>query len=122
MNKQEIYVGGIKMQYEDEEELEFESKGKGIKRLYITEVFKKYGIAYILIALAITLCHAILLVPTVAIKGYKSIEAMINWLSNGNQDWHDSYWAFLIVSLVGIVVIWITNKICDKVMNKKEKK
>ncbi len=122
MNKQEIYVGGIKMQYEDEEELEFESKGKGIKRLYITEVFKKYGIAYILIALAITLCHAILLVPTVAIKGYKYIEAMINWLSNGNQDWHDSYWAFLIVSLVGIVVIWITNKICDKVMNKKEKK
>ena len=110
------------MQYEDEEELEFESKGKGIKRLYITEVFKKYGIAYILIALAITLCHAILLVPTVAIKGYKYIEAMINWLSNGNQDWHDSYWAFLIVSLVGIVVIWITNKICDKVMNKKEKK
>lgn len=112
------------MAYEDEEEeLEFTSKGKGVfKRLYIVEVFRRYGIVYGLIALVTALCHAILFVPVVAILGYKSVEAVINWLSKGDKGWHDTLWAYLIVSLVAIVAIWVTNKICDKVLNKKQKK
>lgn len=108
---------------DEDEELEFSSKGRGLfKRLYIVEVFKKYGIAYGIIALVTSLCHAILLVPVAAVLGYKSVEAMINWLSKGDKAWHDTYWAYLIVSLVGIVAIWATNKICDKVLSKQDKK
>lgn len=106
---------------DEDEELEFSSKRRGLlKRLYIVEVFKKYGIAYGIIALATSLCHAILLIPVAAVLGYKSVEAMINWLSRGNKAWHDTYWAYLIVSLVGIVAIWATNKICDKLFEKKK--
>lgn len=108
---------------DEDEELEFTSKEKGIfKRLVIVDVFKKYGIVYGIIALMAFLCHAILLVPIAAVLGYKSIEAMINWLSKGDKGLHDCYWAYLIVSLVGIVVIWATNKICDKVFAQKQKK
>nr|WP_302600012.1 hypothetical protein [uncultured Cellulosilyticum sp.] len=105
----------------EDEELEFSDSRRGfIKNLYIITVFKKYGIVYGCICLVVSLCHVILLVPGAIGLGYFSIEKLINWLSKGDKVLHDCYWAYLIVSLVGIIAIWATNKICDKVLSRKK--
>lgn len=104
----------------EDEDLElFDTKRSRFKRLYIVAVFEKYGIVYGMIALITLLCHTIIFVPAAAYLGYISIEKAISFLSHGDKVMHDCYWAYLIVSLVAIVAIWCTNKICDKVMYKK---
>lgn len=105
---------------EDEELDLFVNKASRFKKFYIFSVFEKYGFAYGIIAIITFLCHVIIFLPAAAVVGFVSVEVAITKLSAGNKDLHDCLWAYLIVSLVAIIAIWLTNKICDKVLFKKK--
>lgn len=104
---------------EDEDlDLEFNTDSKGfIRKLFIVDVFRKYGIVYGLIALFFFLCNVIILVPAAVCAGYTELVLLINFLSGGDQSIAECLWAYLGVSVVGIVAIWITIKVCDKVLS-----
>lgn len=109
---------------EDEELFEIEeSKFSKFKRLYITEVFKTYGWSYAMLIAGISLCYVIVLLPATLFLGYKSICKLIEFLSHGNQNLFYFYWTFLITSIICIIAVWLTNKICDIIeLRKKHKK
>jgi hypothetical protein len=100
----------------EDEDLELFDTKRRFKKWYIFDVFERYGFAYGMIALVTFLCHVIIFLPAAAYFGYKSIEKAINFLSRGDKVIADCFWAYLVVSLVAIVSIWATNKICDKVL------
>ena len=104
----------------EDEDLELFEEKRSFKKWYITNVFKKYGIVYGIIALITFLCNIILLIPAAIGAGIFSVEKNIILISGGDKVTPDCYWAYLIVSLVGIIAIWATIKICDKVFEVKK--
>lgn len=108
---------------DEEEELEFDTSNKGfLRKLFIIDVFKKYGIVYGIIALVVLLCNIVLLIPGALMIGFKIVDKVINLLSGGNQVVAECYWAYLGISLIGIFAIWLTIKICDRVFATNTKK
>lgn len=105
----------------EDEDLEFETSSQSfIRRLFIFDVFKKYGIVYGLVAIVFFLCNIIIFIPIVCRKSFEFLNSIINLISGGDKVIADCYWAYLVVSLVGIIAIWITIKLCDKLLCTKK--
>ena len=107
---------------EDEDIVELSGRSKFFEDFYLIKVFKKYGIMYGLLLLGFTLCYVIVLLPVTTSKLFKSLVLTIDKISGGDETVKQCLWVFLIGSLIGIALIWVSTKIADYILVKKYEK
>jgi len=104
---------------EDDDEVLETGLAEKIGNLYIVKVFKEYGIMYGVILTFFSLCYIIVLLPYTIKCLFGFLCTLINFVSGGDEVLKNCYWEFLILSLIGILVIWIAIKITNYRLDKK---
>ncbi len=111
--------------YENEDDFEFknsDSKLEKFKSLFLVQVAINYGIAYAVIFGLLILSWIMIVLPATIKWGYDKTAQLINFLSKENPELVKFYWGVLIASWVGVVIIFLSCKICDYVLDKKYSK
>ena len=88
---------------------------------YIIKVLKSLGIMHLIVFVMMILCDVIVLLPAHIKWAIDMTSKLINILSNGNEDYKTFFEAFLIATLITLVVVWIVIKILEYRKNKKER-
>lgn len=101
---------------EEEHEL---GKNK-IGNLYIVKVFKSLGLMHVIVFVIMILCDLIVLLPAHIKWAVDMLTGFINLLSGGNEEYKAFYWAFLIATLVTLVVVWSVAKVLSFIKNKRK--
>ncbi len=88
---------------------------------YLIKVLKSLGIMHLIVFVMMILCDVIVLLPAHIKWSIDMTSKLINILSNGNEDYKAFFWAFLIATLITLVVIWIISKVLEYRRIKKER-
>ncbi len=111
--------------YENEDDFELktsDSKLEKFKSLFLVQVAINYGIAYAVIFALLILSWVMILLPATIKWGYEKTSLLINFLSKGNPELVEFYWGVLIASWAGVIIVFLSSKICDYVLDKKYSK
>lgn len=88
--------------------------------LYVVKVFKSLGLMHIVVFVVMILCDLIILLPAHIKWAVDMITKLIHILSGGNESYKAFYWAFLIATLVTLVIVWCVSKVVDLIKNRKK--
>ncbi|ADZ84219.1 hypothetical protein QTL86_04740 [Cellulosilyticum sp. ST5] len=101
-----------------DEEQEFGKSKLG--NFYLVKVFKSLGLMHIIVFTMMILCDVIVLLPAHIKWSVDMLTKLINLLSGGNEDYKAFFWAFLVATLVTLVVVWIVSKLLAFRKSKKQ--